>query len=227
MVPLRSQLSAEIPSVDDSGRHSGLNATMLLRNIVLPCVLLAGLAAGCGSDESTRTADGAGTSEESTASSVESADDPGTSTDSGADATLVTADDAAVSIATTGMDDAVAGDLTITYTVLNSQQNPSLNGVAATVTGFCSVRATYDIFQIGGGEKSDPSAADRPDYVAFIGNAPVDGNVSGLLTVVEQGLESSSLSATGTFDGTTLSIADADTSEPLFQLVLSAPCTES
>ena len=72
-----------------------------------------------------------------------------------------------------------------------------------------------------------PEAPDRPDYVAFVAGVPVDGAVSGLLTVVEQGLESSSLTAQGTFDGTTLSIVDQDTSEPLFELVLSAPCTQS
>lgn len=185
--------------------------------MILSSVLFAGVAVSCGSDEATPNTDAASTAESDNTSTED------TATEDTAAADTASADTAA-GVPTDG---AVNGDISMTFTVSNSQRNPSLNGVSATVTGYCSIRAEYDIFQLEGGTMSAPDAADRPDYVAFIAGVPVDGAVSGLLTVVEQGLESSSLTAQGTFDGTTLSITDADTSEPLFELVLSAPCTES
>ncbi len=184
---------------------------------MLSSALLACVAVSCGSDEATPSTDAASTAESDDTSTADTAA-PDTAPADAASA------DTAAGVATDG---AVSGDISMTFTVTNSQKNPTLNGVPATVTGYCSIRAGYDIFQLEGGTMSAPDAPDRPDYVAFVAGVPVDGAVSGLLTVVEQGLESSSLTAQGTFDGTTLSIVDQDTSEPLFELVLSAPCTQS
>ena len=211
-----------------------LNARSLLASLVL----LGGLAAGCGSDEdksstTDATAVDSSDADESTTDDDSTADESTDAESTDAEATdgtvldeLGGAESGDESTGAGGSDAAgvVGGDVEMTFTVLNSEANPSLNGVETTVTGYCSLQTEFDAFVIEGGTYSEPGSADRPDYVTFIGGAPDEaGVVNGLLTVVEEGLEAASFSNTGTFDGTKLSLNDAD-GQPIFELELSVPC---